>query len=220
MTPDHADPSDQNRNHVLMSMQHLDPEQKDPEDRREVRPPIEVESAIWSPSGQLDWWVKERQEWCGRVRGQEVDTGGSVRAILVVPRATDPWLVVVILRTLDARRQSAGDEITQGRARRIRPGFAQNPLRQSSARELRLQRHSQLKARRCGAAWCWRVFDQVRHAGDMPRVGLWSGLRTHRFEAGCWVSGFAQGDPVSPYGSAGPQTNAYFLGTQTVIRLF
>jgi hypothetical protein len=40
-------------------------------DRREVDPPIEVEAATWSPGGQLDWWVKERQQWWGRVRGQD-----------------------------------------------------------------------------------------------------------------------------------------------------
>jgi hypothetical protein len=40
-------------------------------DRREVDPPIQVESATWSPGGQLDWWVKERQEWWGRVRGAD-----------------------------------------------------------------------------------------------------------------------------------------------------
>jgi hypothetical protein len=33
--------------------------------RREVNPPIEVESATWSAGGQLDWWVKERREWFG-----------------------------------------------------------------------------------------------------------------------------------------------------------
>jgi hypothetical protein len=32
-------------------------------DRREVDPPIQVERATWSKAGQLDWWVKERQEW-------------------------------------------------------------------------------------------------------------------------------------------------------------
>jgi hypothetical protein len=31
--------------------------------------PIEVQTATWSPGGQLDWWMKERQEWFGRVRG-------------------------------------------------------------------------------------------------------------------------------------------------------
>jgi hypothetical protein len=31
-------------------------------DRREVDPPIQVESATASKAGQLDWWVKERQE--------------------------------------------------------------------------------------------------------------------------------------------------------------
>jgi hypothetical protein len=24
---------------------------------------------MWSKAGQLDWWVKERLEWFGRVRG-------------------------------------------------------------------------------------------------------------------------------------------------------
>jgi hypothetical protein len=38
-------------------------------DRREVDPPIEVEIATWSKAGQLDWWVRERREWWGRVRG-------------------------------------------------------------------------------------------------------------------------------------------------------
>jgi hypothetical protein len=37
-------------------------------DRRAVDPPIEVQMASWSHGGQLDWWVKDRQEWFGRVR--------------------------------------------------------------------------------------------------------------------------------------------------------
>jgi hypothetical protein len=37
-------------------------------DRRAVDPPIQVESATWSPGGQLDSWVKDRQQWWGRVR--------------------------------------------------------------------------------------------------------------------------------------------------------
>jgi hypothetical protein len=40
-------------------------------DRREVDLPIELETATWSAGGQLDWWVKERQEWWGRIRGQD-----------------------------------------------------------------------------------------------------------------------------------------------------
>jgi hypothetical protein len=48
-----------------------DPEQKNPEDRREVNPPIEVESVTWSAGGTLDWSVKERQQWLGRVRGPD-----------------------------------------------------------------------------------------------------------------------------------------------------
>ena len=34
-------------------------------------PPIEVEVATWLVAGQLDWWVKERQQWLGRVRGPD-----------------------------------------------------------------------------------------------------------------------------------------------------
>jgi hypothetical protein len=40
-------------------------------DRRAVDPPVQVEMATWSPGGQLDWWVKDRQEWLGRVRGKD-----------------------------------------------------------------------------------------------------------------------------------------------------
>ena len=45
--------------------------QRDQADRIEVNPPIEVQSATWSAAGQLDWWVKERREWWGRVRGTD-----------------------------------------------------------------------------------------------------------------------------------------------------
>jgi hypothetical protein len=40
-------------------------------DRRAVDPPIEVQAAAWSPGGQLDWFVKDRREWWGRVRGDD-----------------------------------------------------------------------------------------------------------------------------------------------------
>jgi hypothetical protein len=55
-------------------MRDLDPSQYGEADRREVDPPIEVESATWSAGGTLDWWVKERRsrlEWYGRVRGKD-----------------------------------------------------------------------------------------------------------------------------------------------------
>ena len=38
---------------------------------REVDPPVEVQIATWSPGGMLDWWVKERQQWLGRIRGPD-----------------------------------------------------------------------------------------------------------------------------------------------------
>ncbi|MFL6044887.1 MAG: hypothetical protein ACJ72M_07210 [Propionibacteriaceae bacterium] len=59
---------------LQLNMRDLDPSQYGEADRREVDPPIEVESATWSPGGTLDWWVKERRprlEWYGRVRGPD-----------------------------------------------------------------------------------------------------------------------------------------------------
>jgi hypothetical protein len=65
---------------VRMIHADLDPSQYGEDDRREVDPPVEVEAATWSPGGTLDWWVKERQQWLGRVRGldgrQRVDQSG------------------------------------------------------------------------------------------------------------------------------------------------
>jgi hypothetical protein len=49
----------------------LDPTQYGEADHREVDPPVEVEIVTWSAAGQLDWWVKERQQWLGRVRGPD-----------------------------------------------------------------------------------------------------------------------------------------------------
>jgi hypothetical protein len=49
----------------------LDPSQYGEADRRKVDPPIQVETATWTPGGQLDWWVKERREWFGRIRGKD-----------------------------------------------------------------------------------------------------------------------------------------------------
>ena len=40
-------------------------------DRREVDPPIKVDTATWSNAARLAYWVKERQQWLGRVRGAD-----------------------------------------------------------------------------------------------------------------------------------------------------
>jgi hypothetical protein len=66
-------------------MQELDPAQYAEADRREVDPPIEVETATWSAGGTLDWWVKERREWFGRVRGKTNVSVGS-ELLIFVPR--------------------------------------------------------------------------------------------------------------------------------------
>jgi hypothetical protein len=49
----------------------LDPSQYSEADGRAVDPPIPVDAATWSKAGQLDWWVKERQQWLSRVRGAD-----------------------------------------------------------------------------------------------------------------------------------------------------
>ena len=49
----------------------LDPSHYSEADRCAVDPPVQVEMATWSKAGQLDWWVKERQQWLGRVRGAD-----------------------------------------------------------------------------------------------------------------------------------------------------
>jgi hypothetical protein len=54
-----------------MDLSDVDLEQIAGADRREVDPPVQVEAATWSKAGQLDWSVKERQEWLGRVRGAD-----------------------------------------------------------------------------------------------------------------------------------------------------
>jgi hypothetical protein len=54
-----------------MDLSANDLEQRAEADRREVDPPIHVETATWSKAGQLDWRVKERREWWGRVRGAD-----------------------------------------------------------------------------------------------------------------------------------------------------
>jgi hypothetical protein len=56
-------------------------------DRRELDPPIEVQAATWSPGGQLDWWVKDRQEWWGRCGAKTAVNGGS-ELLIFVRRAT------------------------------------------------------------------------------------------------------------------------------------
>jgi hypothetical protein len=43
----------------------------DPCQYGDVDPPVQVEAATWSAGGQLDWWVRERREWWGRVRGPD-----------------------------------------------------------------------------------------------------------------------------------------------------
>jgi hypothetical protein len=63
-------------------------------DRREVDPPIPVDTATWSKAGQRDWWVKERQEWLGRLRGQD-GRQRWIRAVDLRPANSErpSWLV-------------------------------------------------------------------------------------------------------------------------------
>jgi hypothetical protein len=52
-------------------MANFDPTQYGQADRREVDPPVRVEAATWSAGGTVDWWVRERREWFGRVRSPD-----------------------------------------------------------------------------------------------------------------------------------------------------
>jgi hypothetical protein len=45
--------------------------QREEKQSRKVEPPCDVKSATWRAAGQLDYWVKERGEWWGRVRGPD-----------------------------------------------------------------------------------------------------------------------------------------------------
>ena len=58
-------------------------EQRAEADRREVDPPIEVETATWSKAGQLDWWVKEREN------------GGVAYAVLTAVNGGSELLIFV-----------------------------------------------------------------------------------------------------------------------------
>jgi hypothetical protein len=70
-----------------MDLSNDDLEQIAGADRREVDPPIHVDTATWSNAGQLDWWVKERQEWWGRVRGAD-GRQRWIRAVDLRPAST------------------------------------------------------------------------------------------------------------------------------------
>lgn len=61
---------------------------RDPNERREVQPPVPVESATWSTAGELDYWVRECFEWWGRVRGSDGQLMW-IRAVDLRPRKED-----------------------------------------------------------------------------------------------------------------------------------
>jgi hypothetical protein len=64
----------------------LDPSQYGEADRREVDPPIEVESATWSAGGTLDWWVRGAGSGSDGCAVQTVVNGGSKLLIFVGPK--------------------------------------------------------------------------------------------------------------------------------------
>jgi hypothetical protein len=63
--------------------------QRDQADRREVSPPIEVESATWSAACDLDYLVKERQDRWGPGRVHTDITCGPELLIYMRPTSTD-----------------------------------------------------------------------------------------------------------------------------------
>ena len=71
-----------------MDLSDADLRQRAEADRREVNPPIEVEKAIWSTAGQVDWWVKTVRNGGAAVRGVD-GRQWWVRAVDLRP-ASDP----------------------------------------------------------------------------------------------------------------------------------
>jgi hypothetical protein len=64
-------------------MEEFDPSQYREADRREVNPPIGVESATWSAAAQLDWWVRDAENGSVAYAGQTDINGGSRLLIFV-----------------------------------------------------------------------------------------------------------------------------------------
>jgi hypothetical protein len=65
-----------------MNLSNDDLEQLAAADRRGVDPPVRVEAAT-SRAGQLDWWVRDRQEWLVGYAVQTANSGGSELLIFV-----------------------------------------------------------------------------------------------------------------------------------------
>ena len=72
----------------------LDPSQYGEADRREVDPPIQVETATWSPGGQLDWWVQNGGNGSAAYKARMAGSGGS-KLVIFVPTASGKRLAIV-----------------------------------------------------------------------------------------------------------------------------
>jgi len=51
--------------------------------------PSQVDTATWSRACQLDWWVKERKQWLGRIRGADGRQRWIKAADFARPRKAD-----------------------------------------------------------------------------------------------------------------------------------
>jgi hypothetical protein len=76
-----------------MDLRNDDLEQRAEADRREVDPPIAVESATWSAGGQLDWWVKNGRNGGVAYAVRTAGNGGS-ELLIFVPRAAQSHHVI------------------------------------------------------------------------------------------------------------------------------
>src|SRR5215207_10096027 len=59
--------------------------QRDEKHRRQVSPPIQVESATWTAAGKLDYWVRDGSVWWAVSAGPMVTTSGSKLLLFVGP---------------------------------------------------------------------------------------------------------------------------------------
>jgi hypothetical protein len=82
----------ENRRHVLtdMDLSGDEVQQRAEADRREVNPPIQVETATWSKAGQLDWWMERTAGDGGAAYAvPTVGNGGSEPLIFARPQASE-----------------------------------------------------------------------------------------------------------------------------------
>jgi hypothetical protein len=86
-----------------MNLSNDEVQQRAEADRREVDPPIQVETTMWSRAGQLDWWVKEGRNGGVALVVRTAVNGGSGLLIFVPQAAHNCDFSVAKIMSIRAR---------------------------------------------------------------------------------------------------------------------